>query len=96
MTRREEIRHGAINYANNQTINYSYPNDFDGYEKMCEESEIIGHFIAGAKYADKTILEKVYKWLDNINTDNYMDSGVFQMYDLIHDLRETMENNSGE
>ena len=35
-------------------------------------------------------LDNVCRWLDNINTDNYMDSGLFQMYDLIRDLRKDM------
>ena len=35
-------------------------------------------------------LDKVCRWLDNINPDNYMDSGLFQMYDLIRDLRKDM------
>lgn len=36
-------------------------------------------------------LEDVCKWLENINTDDYMDSGIFQMYDMIQDLRKVME-----
>ena len=44
-----------------------------------------------AEWADRTMLARCCEWLDNINTDNYMDSGIFQMYDLIKDLRKEME-----
>lgn len=37
------------------------------------------------------MIDKVCVWLDNINTDDYMDSGIFQMYDLIQDLHKAME-----
>ena len=36
-------------------------------------------------------IDKVCKYLENINTDTYMDSGVFQMCDLIKDLRKKLE-----
>ena len=36
-------------------------------------------------------IDKVCNYLENINTDTYMDSGIFQMYDLIKDLRKTLE-----
>ena len=39
----------------------------------------------------KEIIDKACKWLRNVNTDNYMDSGIFQMYDLISDLRKYLE-----
>lgn len=38
-----------------------------------------------------TFLEKACEWLNNINTDNYMDSGVFQMYNLVLDFKQAME-----
>ena len=44
-----------------------------------------------ADWADRTMIYNVCEYLDNINTDNYMDSGIFQMHDLIKDLRKAME-----
>lgn len=35
--------------------------------------------------------ERICKWLDSVNTDHYMDSGIFQMYDLIQDLKKAMK-----
>ena len=48
-------------------------------------------FLDGVLWADRTMVDKVCKWMDNINTDDYMDSGIFQMYNLISDLRKAME-----
>lgn len=48
-------------------------------------------FIEGAKWADETMIDKVCEWLDNINPDDYMDSGIFQIYDLVGNLRKVME-----
>lgn len=48
-------------------------------------------FIEGAKWADETMIDKACEWLENINTDDYMDSGIFQIYDLIGNLRKAME-----
>jgi hypothetical protein len=43
-----------------------------------------------AKLYDE-FLEKTCEWLNNINTDNYMDSDVFQMYNLVLDFKQAME-----
>lgn len=48
-------------------------------------------FLDGVLWADRTLIDKVCNWLDNINTDQYTDSGIFQMYNLISDLRKAME-----
>lgn len=48
-------------------------------------------FEAGAKWEHKRLIEKACEWLDNINPDDYMDSGIFQIYDLIGNLRKAME-----
>ena len=39
---------------------------------------------------DKAI-DKACEWLDKVNTDNYMDSGIFQMSELISDFRKAMK-----
>lgn len=43
------------------------------------------------KWADETMINKACKWLDKVNTDNYMDSGVFQMSELILDFKKAMK-----
>lgn len=35
--------------------------------------------------------ERVCGWLNSVNTDHYMDSGIFQMYDLIQDFKKAMK-----
>ena len=47
-------------------------------------------FEKGAKWADETMIEKACEWLDSVDTDDYMDSGIFQMYDLIIDFKKAM------
>ena len=43
------------------------------------------------EWADETMINKVCEWLENVNTDDYMDSGIFQMYDMIMDFKKAME-----
>lgn len=53
--------------------------------------EITDAFEVGADWEHKRLVEKACEWLDNINPDDYMDSGIFQIHDLIGDLRKAME-----
>lgn len=48
-------------------------------------------FIDGAQWELKRLVERACEWLDNINPDDYMDSGIFQIHDLIGNLRKAME-----
>lgn len=75
MTREEEIK----NYAYNNCIN----DDIDdvSYSLIVETAE----------WADATMIEKACKWLNNVNTDDYIDSGIFQITDLISDFKKAME-----
>ena len=43
------------------------------------------------KCADETLIDEACEWLDKVNTDNYMDSGIFQMSELISDFRKAMK-----
>lgn len=43
------------------------------------------------KWADGTLIDEACEWLDKVNTDNYMDSGIFQMNELISDFRKAMK-----
>jgi hypothetical protein len=48
-------------------------------------------FDDGVKWADETMIKRACEWLDKVNTDNYMDSGIFQMSELISDFRKAMK-----
>lgn len=37
------------------------------------------------------MIDKVCEWLDKVDTDGYMDSGIFQMSVLIADLKEELK-----
>lgn len=45
-----------------------------------------------AEKAAHYVIEKTCEWLDNIDTDDYMVSGIFQMSDLIIDLKKAMKS----
>lgn len=45
-----------------------------------------------AERTKKEVIINACDWLDNINTDNYMDSGIFQMSDLISDFKRAMKD----
>lgn len=63
------------------------------YYESCSDEDIAKSkgFIEGAKWADETMIDKACEWLDKVNTDNYMDSGIFQMSELISDFRKAMK-----
>lgn len=45
----------------------------------------------GMKIGRQIKINQACEWLDNINTDDYIDSGIFQMSDLIIDFKKAME-----
>ena len=47
--------------------------------------------LTAMEWADKTMIDKVCEWLDKVDTDGYMDSGIFQMSVLIADLKEELK-----
>ena len=54
-------------------------------------SYAIGYRKGKAKCKENKLIDKACEWLENRNTDDYMDSGIFQMYDMIQDFRKAME-----
>lgn len=88
MTREEQIRQASIEYTYK-----NIPMCIGGgsFSDVVDEMNRNYAFEEGAKWADKTMIAKACKWLDTVNTDNYMDSGIFQMYDLISYLRKYLE-----
>lgn len=88
MKREEEIIEAGIDYTMSVR-----PMCIGGlaFEKEIRQLNRNKSFEEGAKWADKTMIDKSCEWLDSVNTDYYMDSGIFQMNDLISDLRKYLE-----
>lgn len=95
----------ASNYAEWSDDGWSDTNDIELVEKAfiegakwadehpnLSEEEQVGMGGLGMTWQKKAFIEKACDWLDNVNTDNYMDSGIFQMYDLIMDFKKAMLN----
>lgn len=95
MKREEEIKQQAIIYSEDSN-NYVECSDDSGWSGSNDREYVEKAFIKSAKWADKTMVDKVCKWLDSINTDLYMDSGIFQMCDLIQDLKKQWRNKYGK
>lgn len=70
----------------------SFVNDIQKYiwDKCCESVGMPNKYEEEPQ--EKMVsLDMVCKWLENINTEDYMDSGIFQMYDMIQDFCKAME-----
>lgn len=83
MTREEEIRKSAFEYIKSDAV------------KAGEEYTSFGDFINGAKWADKTMLEKVCQWLD-CNVDDYLFVDVeglagIRWDEFINDFKKAMQ-----
>ena len=101
MTREEEIRKQALKYGEPeyllQTPNILGTQGFiqgakwaDSHPNLSEEEQV-GLGGLGMMWQKQALIKKTCEWLDNVNTDYYMDSGVFQINDLILDLRKYLE-----
>ena len=75
MTRKEKIQ------------NYAYSNCItDGIDDTSYSL-----IVDAISWADETMIDNVCEWLDKVDTDGYMDSGIFQMSVLIADLKEELK-----
>ena len=63
--------------------------DLNGETISIEEIE--RRYKQGVDYRKRKMIDKACDWLDKVNTDNYMDSGIFQMNELISDFRKAMK-----
>lgn len=88
MTREEEIIEAGIDYTMSVRPMCIGALAFEEEIRQLNRNK---SFEKGAEWADKTMIDKACEWLDSINTDYYMDSGIFQMNDLISDLRKYLE-----
>lgn len=85
MTREEQIREASIDYqlsTNPRAI------CGDAFADFAREMNVNQGFIAGAKWMEKQMIEKVYEWLGHVFKDlaGYKCSGA-----LIEDFKKEME-----
>ena len=97
MTRDEEFIVEAQKHGLNCMSRINYQDGFidgakwaDSHPNLSEEEQVgIGGL--GMMWQKQALIKKTCEWLDSVNTDYYMDSGIFQMNDLISDLRNYLE-----
>lgn len=87
MTREEQIRQAGIEY----TIK-NRPMCVGGgtFSDIVDEMNRNPSFEEGAKWADKTIIEKACAWLYN-NAEDYIIDGELYIQNLINSFKEAME-----
>ena len=84
MTREEQILNEAIDYS---FIEDNYI-EYDDCGDVCDDKEFIQKaFMEGAKWADKTMIEKACVWLKESVYDRYIE----MHEDSIEDFRKEME-----
>lgn len=79
MTREEEIKQAEIKYSNDTL--------FDGCDYIGQVAKQEA-FIAGAKWADKTMIDKACRWLDQQLFIKYDSDAITR---FINNFRKTME-----
>ena len=92
MTREDQIKNEAIVFS-------EYEDNFLEYDDcgdVCDDKSFIENaFISGAKWADKTMIEKACKWLYH-NTNKHIDDKYLTMSfnltaEMIENFRKAME-----
>ena len=84
MTREEQIKQAEVKYSDDTL--------FDGCDYIGQVAKQEA-FIAGAKWADKTMIDKACKWLSD-NKDNYIidiEGEILIDDQIITDFRKAME-----
>ena len=94
MTREEQIRQARIEYITRNTpIRIG---DDGGFLKIIDELNLTHAFEEGAKWADKTMIEKACKWLEQHQEDyNVYDAwrgDYINLTSLIIDFRKAMKD----
>ncbi len=87
MKRDKEIEKASVEY---QMSKNPMALGGDTFEDMVYRANINPSFIAGAKWADKTIIDKICKFIES-NVREYHKSGVFHVAEFIKDLRKYVE-----
>lgn len=73
MKREEEIKNEADVYAEKHGFRVPYDGSNNFYDEVDVKASIEG-FIAGAKWADKTLLDKACEWLEEFTIDYVNDT----------------------
>ena len=85
MTREEQILNKAIDYSEIEENFLEY----DDCGDVCDDKTFVEKaFIEGAKWADKTMIEKACEWLQDSVYDRYIE----MHEDNIEDFRKAMED----
>lgn len=87
MTREEQIREASIDYqlsTNPRAIGG------DAFADMTREMNLNPSFIAGAKWADSSIVEKVMEWL-SLNAEFYGGFNGGKLNEMVCKLKKAME-----
>lgn len=87
MTREEEIKEASINYTRKNRLNVFVE---DKYSEVMREYDRNKAFEEGAKWADKTMIEKACEWLD-INFPIIDSIGSLYKESFIKQFKKTME-----
>lgn len=89
MTREEEIRQASIDYqlsTNPRAIGG------DAFADFARKMNVNSSFIAGAKWADKTMVENACEWLEEFTIDYVNDTKLgFYKKEFIEDFKKAME-----
>ena len=88
MTREEQIRQASIEYTYRNT-----PMCIGGgaFSEMADELNRNKSFEEGAKWADATMIEKAYNWLDK-HAEEYTIDGGLAIECLLHRFKQDMKN----
>ena len=81
----EELKK-LLHVQNESVLSTNIPEVIDRVMTLYEKGVEVGMKIDG-----QIKINQDCEWLDNINTDDYMVSGIFQMYNLINDFKKAME-----
>lgn len=88
MTREEQILNKAIDYSEKGVNFLEYEDEFGN---VCDDKTFVEKaFIEGAKWADKTMIEKACEWLD-INFPTIDCAGSWYKEGFIKQFKKAME-----
>jgi hypothetical protein len=85
----DEHPNGKLVYTKQELMDMGFGFDLNG--NINTPQEIEERSKKYINYRKNKWINKACDWLDKVNADRYMDSGIFQMYDLISDLRKYLE-----
>ena len=88
MTRKEQILNEAVDYS---FVEENFI-EYDDCGDVCDDRDFIQKaFEEGAKWADETMIEKAYNWLDK-HAEEYTIDGGLAIECLLHRFKQDMKN----